>query len=211
VPSSSGSEADTLRRLQEGDKEAFRELVKREHAGLLRFAETFVPSRAVAEEVVQETWLAAFTGIGRFEGRSSIRTWLYRVCANIGRTRGARERRTVPASSLEGELGRAEPAVPLERFVGPDGRGAWAQPPARWDEIPEERLASSRTLEMVEAAARSLPEHQRRVFELRDIHGWSSPEVRELLQLSEVNQRVLLHRARSKVRAALERTLEVDP
>jgi RNA polymerase sigma-70 factor (ECF subfamily) len=202
-------EASLLRRLQDGDREAFRVLVQREHAGLLRFAETFVPSRAVAEEVVQETWLAVYTGIGRFEGRSSIRTWLYRICANIARSRGERERRTVPASSLDGELGRSEPAVPLERFVGPDGRGAWAQPPARWDEIPEERFAASRTLDVVASAARALPDHQQRVFVLRDIHGWSSQEVRALLELSEVNQRVLLHRARSKVRAALEATMEV--
>jgi RNA polymerase sigma-70 factor (ECF subfamily) len=198
-----------VERLRGGDEAAFRSLVRRYHPGMVRFAETFVGSHAVAEEVAQEAWLAVIRGIGRFEGRSSLSTWIFSIVANLARTRGERERRTVPASSLEVEVSEGAPAVPPERFTGPEGRGVWAQPPARWSDLPEVRAESEATLALVAAVAAQLPENQRRVFVLRDVDGWSSQEVRALLDLSDANQRVLLHRARSRIRSALEREVGV--
>lgn len=198
-----------VERLRSGDESAFRELVRRHHQAMVRFAETFVPSRAVAEEVAQEAWLGVIKGIDRFEGRASLSTWIFRIVANIARTRGERERRTVPTATLSEELAETTPSVPPERFRGPPGRGQWSQPPARWSELPDERLLNQETFARVAAIAAQLPETQRRVFALRDVEGWSSSEVCELLDLTEVNQRVLLHRARSRVRAALEQQLGV--
>jgi RNA polymerase sigma-70 factor (ECF subfamily) len=193
-----------VERLRAGDESAFRELVRRHHPAMVRFAETFVPSRAVAEEVAQEAWLGVIRGIDKFEGRSSLSTWIFRIVANIARTRGEHERRSVPTMNLTDELTADVPAVPPSRFTGPRGRGAWAQPPARWSELPDERVLSDATFERVAAIASQLSENQRQVFVLRDIEGWSSAEVCSLLDLTVVNQRVLLHRARSRVRAALE-------
>ena len=188
-------------RLRAGDESAFRELVRRYHPSMVRFAESFVPSHAVAEEVAQEAWLGVIKGIDRFEGRSSLSTWIFRIVANIARTRGERERRTV---SLSDELADDTPSVPAGRFNGPPGRGAWSNPPARWSDLPDERVLSKDTFDRVVAVSRQLSETQRRVFMLRDVEGWSSAEVCHLLDISEVNQRVLLHRARSRVRAGLE-------
>ena len=190
--------------LRAGDEAAFRELVCRHNNAMVRFAETFVPSRAIAEEVAQEAWLGVIKGIDRFEGRSSLSTWIFRIVANIARTRGERERRTMPTVSLVQELADGGPSVAPERFHGRPGHGVWAEPPAHWSDLPEERLVTKCTLERVAAVAAGLSENQRRVFALRDIEGWSSTEVCELLELSQVNQRVLLHRARSQIRAALE-------
>jgi RNA polymerase sigma-70 factor (ECF subfamily) len=199
------TDADAVARLRAGDQAAFRELVAGNHAAMVRFASGYVPSTAVAEEVVQETWIAVIRGIDRFEGRSSLRTWIFRILANQARTRGARERRTVPVSALVAELADAEqPSVPIERFAGPPGRGMWAQPPARWSDQPEERLLIGATFERFAETVMALPDNQRRVLVLRDVEGWTSEEVCELLELSEVNQRVLLHRARSRLRALLE-------
>lgn len=197
-------ERQLVERLQAGDEAAFRELVRRHHGAMVRFAESFVPSRAVAEEVAQEAWLGVIKGIDRFEGRSSLRTWIFRIVANIARTRGERERRSVPTMNLAEELAGEVPSVPPSRFTGAKGRGSWAQPPARWSELPDERVLSESTFERVAAVASQLPDTQRQVFVLRDVQGWSSAEVCNLLDLTEVNQRVLLHRARSRVRAALE-------
>lgn len=199
-------EQSLVARLRAGDETAFQDLVRRYHSSMVRFAETFVPSRAVAEEVAQEAWLGVIKGIDRFEERSSLSTWIFRIVANIARTRGERERRTV---SLADELDDESPSVSPGRFSGPPGRGAWAHPPAHWSEVPDERVLIRSTFERVAAVAGQLPETQRRVFVLRDIEGWSSAEVCDLLQLSEVNQRVLLHRARSRLRAALEDELGV--
>jgi RNA polymerase sigma-70 factor (ECF subfamily) len=203
------NEREVVERLRAGDEAAFRELVRRHHTSMVRFAETFVPSRAVAEEVAQEAWLGVVKGIDRFEGRAALSTWIFRIVANIARTRGERERRTVPALDLGDELAVGVPSVPPERFSGPPGRGAWAQPPAHWSEVPDERLLARSTIEQVKAVAEQLPETQRRVFLLRDVEGWSSAEVCQLLDLSEGNQRVLLHRARSRMRAILEEELGV--
>jgi RNA polymerase sigma-70 factor, ECF subfamily len=200
-------ERQIVERLRAGDESAFRDLVRRHHAAMVRFAQTFVPSRAVAEEVAQEAWLGVIKGIDKFEGRSTLSTWIFRIVANVARTRGERERRTIPAMSLTEELAGEVPSVPSSRFTGPRGRGAWAQPPAHWSELPDERVLSESTFQRVRAVASQLPETQRQVFVLRDVQGWSSAEVCSLLDLTEVNQRVLLHRARSRVRAALEADL----
>jgi len=194
-----------VRALRSGDEAAFMALVERYQGQMLRVARMYVPTQAVAEEVVQEAWLGVLRGLDGFEGRSSLRTWIFRILVNIAKTRGQRERRSVPFSSLwavEGE----EPALEPERFL-PEGErwaGHWAEDPASWDTVPEERLLSSETLAFVGATIETLPPNQREVIRMRDVLGWSSEEVRNALEISETNQRVLLHRARSKVRRALE-------
>ncbi|MGH9225963.1 MAG: RNA polymerase sigma factor [Acidimicrobiales bacterium] len=206
-----GRELAMVERLRAGDQAAFAELVRRHHKAMVHFAETFVPSRAIAEEVAQDAWLGVIKGIDRFEGRSSLSTWIFRIVANIARTRGARERRTTPAVTVTEELADSTPSVPPGRFAGPPGRGAWADPPVHWSELPDERVLAQSTFDQVNALAAGLSENQRRVFVLRDIQGLTSSEVCDLLELSEVNQRVLLHRARSRVRAGLESGLGVTP
>jgi len=194
------ADADLLTRLRAGDEAAFMELVDRYGPVMLRIALAHVPSRAVAEEVVQEAWLGALTGLERFEGRSSLKTWLLRIVANRACKRGERERRTVPLSSLETD----EPAVDPDRFFSPDHPmypGGWSSPPTAW---PEERLLAAETLEMIRAAISHLPPRQQEVIVLRDVEGWDPMEVSEALDLTDGNQRVLLHRARSKVRSELE-------
>lgn len=197
--------------LQRGDEDAFGWLVDRYDGSLRRLARTYVPTQAVADDVVQETWLAVIKGIDRFEGRAAVSTWLYRILANIARTRGVREHRTIPFSSAPGALDEgAGPAVEPDRFgtVGNPGYGQWAAPPTPWDDEPEARLESRETVAAVRAAVEMLPAAQREVITLRDLEGWSSTEVRNALGLSETNQRVLLHRARAKVRRALEEYFE---
>jgi RNA polymerase sigma-70 factor (ECF subfamily) len=189
-------ELQLVEALRAGDERAFEQLIRMYQASLIRVAQMYVSSRAVAEEVVQETWLAVLNSIGRFEGRSSLKTWIFRIVANRAKTRGEREGRTVPFSSL----GPSEPAVEGERFE----HGLWASPPPDW---PEERLLGEETQQVIENAIELLPDMQRAVITLRDIQGWSADEVRNALELSETNQRVLLHRARSKVRRALEEYL----
>ena len=191
--------------LRRGDEEAFAALVDRYSRPMLRLAATYVRSPAVAEEVVQEAWLGVVAGIDRFEGRSSLKTWIFRILTNTAQTRGAREARSVPFSSLERE-GEGEPAVDPDRFIA---EGMWASPPLLWD-VPEERLLSRETRERVEQAIETLPPMQRAVISLRDVEGWSSEEVRNVLELSETNQRVLLHRARSRVRSELEKYFTGD-
>ncbi|MGH3032978.1 MAG: RNA polymerase sigma factor [Gaiellaceae bacterium] len=198
-----------LRDLRDGDEAAFALLVERYHSPLTRLARVYVRDRAVAEEVVQETWLGVIRGIERFEGRSSLKTWIFRILANTAKTRGERERRTIPFSALDGN-GHQEAAVEPERFLDSDHprwAGHWATPPASWDGIPEERLVAKETRACIEEAIDLLPTAQAQVISLRDVEGWSSEEVCALLGLSEGNQRVLLHRARSKVRSSLERYL----
>jgi RNA polymerase sigma-70 factor (ECF subfamily) len=196
--------------LRRGDEAAFTDLVNAYSTSLLRLAQDFVRTRSVAEEVVQETWLAVLNGIDRFEGRSSLKTWLYRILVNKAKTRGVREARTVPFSALapEGE----EAAVPEDRFRGPDDQwpGHWASPPVPLDTVPEHRLLAGEARGRIADALEKLPESQRVVVTLRDIAGWESEEVCEALGLTEGNQRVLLHRGRAKLRAAYERYLEED-
>lgn len=201
---------DGLRRRDEG---AFVQLVERYANALLRLARTFVGSRAVAEEVVQETWLGVLQGIDRFEGRSSFKTWLFRILVNRARTRGEREGRTIPFSAFgDPGAGPAEPAVDPARFRGPDDRWPrhWADAPTDWGASPEERLLARETLDVIERAIAALPPSQREVITLRDVQGWSAEAVCNVLGVSDTNQRVLLHRARSRVRAALEAHLNPE-
>ena len=199
-------ERELVHALRRGDEAAFEALVDQYHVPLRRFALTFVRSAAVADEVVQETWLGVLRGIDRFEGRSSLKTWIFQILTNTAKTRAEREGRTVPLSCL-GAADDDGAAVDPSRFLDEQHArwpGHWAAPPSRWNEIPEEALFGHETLAALKDAIAVLPEMQRRVIELRDVTGSSSQEVCDLLGLSEANQRVLLHRARSKVRQALE-------
>ncbi len=194
--------------LRRGDQDAFAVLVDLYHASLVRLAMVYVHNRAVAEEVAQETWLGVIRGLERFEERSTLKTWIFRILTNKAKTRAEREGRSIPMTAIArpDEEG-AEPAVDAERFLGSGDRqwpGHWASPPARWEELPEARLFAEETFTLIREVIETLPPVQRQVITLRDVEGWGSDEVRALLGVSQANQRVLLHRARSKVRAALE-------
>ncbi|MGH2460784.1 MAG: RNA polymerase sigma factor [Chloroflexota bacterium] len=198
--------------LRRGDERVFTSLIERYHASLVRLATVFVGDRAVAEEVAQETWLGVLHGIDRFEGRSSIKTWIFTILTNRAKTRGQRESRSVPFSALDlTEEGPTEPAVEPERFrpAGDRWEGGWISFPRAWDDLPEERVVSRETRAQVASAIAALPTSQRQVMTLRDVEGWSADEVCNALGLSETNQRVLLHRARSKARRALEAYFDV--
>ena len=202
------AEAALLARLRGGDERAFETLVERLYPTMLAVARHHVSNRAVAEEVVQEAWLGVLKGLDRFEGRSSLKTWILRILVNTAKTRGARDARTVPFASLA-PVGE-EPAVEPERFRGPDDPfpGHWRAYPGNWQRLPEEALADRETLDIVLSTIQQLPPPQRLVITMRDIQGCDAAEVCEVLDVSEGNQRVLLHRARSKVRSALERQLD---
>src|SRR3954447_12802297 len=198
-------EAALVAALRGGDEQVFAELVDRYSASMRRVALTYVRTRAIADEVVQETWLGVLRGIERFESRSTFKTWLFRILTNVAKTRAQREARSVPFSSLERELAENEPAIEPERFRPPDAPaypGGWSDPPEPWG-----RLEAAELREVIAAAIEKLPASQRLVISLRDVEGWSSDEVCNVLEISETNQRVLLHRGRSTVRAALERYL----
>ena len=199
------SEQRLIASLKAGDDHAFATLIDEYSSSLLRVAMTYVGSRAVAEEVVQETWLGVINGLDRFEGRSSLKTWIFRILTNTASTRGQRERRTLPFSALGGAE-EDDSGVDAERFFPPDHArypDHWAIGPTAW-ETPEDGLLSGETREVILEAIEALPEAQRTVITLRDVEGWPAEEVCDALQLSEGNQRVLLHRARTRVRAALE-------
>jgi RNA polymerase sigma-70 factor (ECF subfamily) len=173
---------------------------------MIRVAMAYVPSRAAAEEAVQETWIAVIRGIDRFEGRASLKTWIFRILAHVAMRSGARERRSVPFSALAAAEDTGEPAVDPDRFLPPDHElwpGHWALMPARWP-TPEEGLLAGETRDVIAAAIAALPVAQRAVISLRDVEGWSSEEVCAALEISAGNQRILLHRARSRVRNAIE-------
>lgn len=194
--------------LRAGDEEAFMALVRRHQAAMVRVAQIYVSRRDVAEEVVQEAWVGALRGLDRFEGRSSLKTWLFRIVVNLAKTRAVREGRTIPFSALRSPTDVPEPAVDPERFRPPDdprNPGQWASLPREW---PEAQLLQAEQLGLIQDAIEALPDSQRAVITLRDVEGWSADEVCNALELSETNQRVLLHRARSKVRRALERYLD---
>ena len=199
-------ESDLLERLRAGDERAFEGLVQTHHGTMIAVARTYVRTRAVAEEVAQEAWLGVVKGRDRFEGRSSLRTWILRILVNTAVGRGGREARTVPLSALGDE---GEPAVEADRFRPPGAAfaGHWNVYPADWSSLPEEALLGRETLDVAKREIEELPDAQRAVITMRDIAGCHSREVCDLLDISAVNQRVLLHRARSKVRAALERHL----
>ncbi len=190
-----------LKRLLDGDEHAFAELVDTHHGSLIRLARVYVGDSSVAQEVVQETWLAVLRGLGQFQRRSTLKTWIFRILANKAKTRGAREKRFVPFSALAG-TGSGEPAVDPSRFTR---GGAWADPPRPWEEeTPESLLMNQEAISCVEQSLDQLPPGQRAVVFLRDVEGLDPQEVCNILEITETNQRVLLHRGRSKIRRAVE-------
>ena len=193
-----GGDVELVEGLRAGDEAAFVELVRRYQNQLLRLAVSLLSSRAVAEEAVQETWLGVVRGIERFEGRSSVKTWLFRILVNRARTAGASESRTWPVDTSD------EAVVPPERF---DRSGAWATPPVPWTDEADERLSAKVLARRIGHLLPSLPDAQRQVFLLRDVEGCGTSDVCALLGVSEGNQRVLLHRARARLRGMLEREM----
>jgi RNA polymerase sigma-70 factor, ECF subfamily len=198
--------------LRAGDEAAFAWMLDQYHAPLRRTARMYVATNAHAEDVVQDTWVALLRGIDRFEQRSSVKTWVYRILMNIARTRGVKEARTIPfSSSADAMSDGAEPTFDPDQFrppSDPDWPGHWLSFPSDWEHEPESRLMASETLAVVAAAIEVLPAAQREVLTLRDVEGWSAAEVCNVLELSETNQRVLLHRGRAKIRRALESYFE---
>ena len=202
--------ADQLAALRAGDERAFRALVDEHEPLLLRLALMYAPSRAVAEEVVQETWLAVLNGLDGFQGRASLRTWMSSILINQARRRGGREARSLPFSSLAD--GDDAPAVDPDRFLdGGDWPGHWRANPSDWSGQPEERLLGKEVRAVVDRELARLSPPQREVVTLRDVEGWPAEEVGALLEITPGNQRVLLHRGRSRVRAALERYFADSP
>lgn len=207
----SSSDSAQLVALRQGDEGAFEQLVARYHGSMVRIAQVYVGDRGVAEEVAQEAWLGLLKGLERFEGRSSIKTWLFTIVSNLAKTRGTREKRSVAFSFFERyELDTDDAAVPEERFLPPVDpyAGHWSELPAPWEGDPIRQALNTELGAYLEAAVEMLPEQQRTVLTLRDIQGWSAEEVCNALGIAETNQRVLLHRARSKVRRALEEYFE---
>ena len=204
-PDPAAAEAALLERLRAGDEAAFEALVARHYATMLAVAQTYVKGRSVAEEVVQEAWLGVIKGLDRFEGRSSLKTWILSILVNQAKTRGARESRSVPFAALapEGD----EPAVDPDRFRGPNESypGHWRAFPGDWGRSADTTVQDRETLRVVMGAIKGLPATQQTVIRMRDVEGYTSEEVCAALDVSEANQRVLLHRARSRVRSALER------
>jgi RNA polymerase sigma-70 factor, ECF subfamily len=202
------ADASLVGRLRDGDERAFEEAVAALYPAMFAVARGYVGVRSVAEEVVQDGWVAVLNGLDRFEGRSSLRTWVLQIVANIARDRGAREARSLPFSALE--VAEQGPLVEPERFLrrGEPFPGGWKVFPADWRALPESRLLSRETLDVVSAAIASLPESQQLVMTLRDVVGCGAEEVSEALGISAGNERVLLHRARMRVRAELERYLD---
>jgi RNA polymerase sigma-70 factor (ECF subfamily) len=199
-------EEELIAALQRGDEQAFRGLFDAHNSTLLRLASNYAPSPALAEEIVQETWVGVIRGIGGFEGRASIRTWLFSILVNVARTRSKREARTIPFSSAASADSEIAAGLDPNRFFDCDHplyAGHWKLGPTPWG-LPEERLLAGETRTVLIDAIDSLPPSQREVITLRDIGGWLASEVCNALAISETNQRVLLHRARSSVRAAVE-------
>ena len=197
-------DAELVAALRAGDEAAYARIIREWHPSMLRVARIFVPTRSIAEEVVADTWLRVLGALDRFEGRSSLRTWVFRILVNTAKTRAQREGRVLPFSALNDPGRIPEAAVDPERFRPEDDPrfpGAWYVPPP---ELPEERLLAAETREVIAAAIDALPLTQAAVIRLRDVDGWSAEDVRNALDITDVNQRVLLHRARSKVRQALE-------
>jgi RNA polymerase sigma-70 factor (ECF subfamily) len=187
------SDVELLERLRAGDEAAFGTLVTRYQQPMLRLARTMVPSSAVAEETVQDTWMGVVRGIDRFEGRSSFKTWLFRILANRARTAGSREPSHASLDAL--------PAVPSGRFTS---RGQWADPIDRWVEATDDRLDAATWVPTLRSALDGLPDRQRQVVLLRDVEGLSGEEACAILNITAGNQRILLHRGRAQLRLALE-------
>lgn len=200
--------------LRRRDEAAFTRLVEQYHASLVRVARIFVRDSAIAEEVAQETWVAVLDGLDRFEGRSSLKTWIFSILTNKARTSAQREGRTLSYADLE-ESVLGQPTVDPERFVDSSaevGANAWAAgaEPASWEGVPEERLLARETMQLIRRTIDGLPEAQRLTITLHDLDQLPATEICSILGISETNQRVLLHRARAKVRDALERYLQAE-
>jgi RNA polymerase sigma-70 factor (ECF subfamily) len=195
-------DAQLVEALRRGDEQAFMELVDRYQASLLKVALTYLGDKSSAQEVVQDTWLGVLQGLPRFEARSSLKTWIFGILMNSIRKHRKREARApIPTVLEDQQSAHDEPAVDQRRFAS---NRHWSAPPASWSSLPETRLLSGETLGLLRAAILALPENQRAVITLRDVEGMSSAEACNVLALSETNQRVLLHRARSRLRRALE-------
>jgi RNA polymerase sigma-70 factor (ECF subfamily) len=195
---------ELARRLGDREEVAFAMVLDAWSPGMLQLARSFVTTDDSASEVLQDTWVAVMTGVGSFEGRSSLRTWVYRILVNTAKRRGQRESRIVPWSSWTPDAAEADgPTVDPSRFQGPteDYPGHWRAFPQQW---PEDQVLAGETRAIVRAAMEGLPVRQRIVMTLRDVEGCSSEEVCTILEISAANQRVLLHRARATVRAAVE-------
>jgi RNA polymerase sigma-70 factor (ECF subfamily) len=198
-------DAEIVDALRRGEETVFTDLVDAYSPGLLRMAQLFVRDRAVAEEVVQETWLGVLHGIDRFEGRSTLKTWICGILVNTAKTRAQREARSIPFSAaVYGD----EPSVDPDRFLPADHRypGGWMMSPSEW-RTPEAKLIEGETRDAILRAINRLPEAQRAVITMRDLEGFPAEEVAAALGISDGNQRVLLHRARSKIRGAIEAQL----
>jgi len=204
-------DAALVERLRNRDEASFLELVRRHHGALVRLAQSFVNNRAIAEEVAQDTWVAVLQGVERFEGRSSLKTWLFQILINRAKTRGVREARSVSFSALNDmNSGHGYSSVDPSRFLSSDDSehpGGCASQPQQWDMTPEQLLLSQECRIFIEQAIASLPELQKEVITLRDVQGWDNDEICVVLGISEANCRVLLHRARSRMRQALENYL----
>jgi RNA polymerase sigma-70 factor, ECF subfamily len=203
-------DAELVRRLRDHDEVAYELLLDRYQNSMLRVAQLFVRDVTAAEDVVQETWLALFEGLDRFESRSSFKTWMFSILVNRAKTRAQRDGRSIPLSMLDYESATqgSEPSVESERFFSEqygDRAGHWSDPPSHWNELPEERLMSTETLDIIQNAINALAPVQRNVITLRDLLGMKNEEVCAILGITDANQRVLLHRARSAVRRALEK------
>lgn len=199
--------------LRAGDEAAFVSLVHHYTSAMMRLAMVYVTAQAEAEEVVQETWIGVLEGVGRFEGRSSLKTWVFRILTNRAKTRAQREGRSIPFSSLlDCDIDDGESAFAPDSYVPANHQwpGSRVQFPPAWEQTPEERLLSQEMIACVQQVIAALPSGQREVITLRDIEGWTSGETCDALGISGVNQRVLLHRARSKVRSALEKYFEEE-
>lgn len=210
VPGTRAPKADDsaiVERLLMGDESAFAEIVTGWSPVMLRVARGHVSTEASCEEIVQETWMAVVRGLDRFEGRSSLRTWVFRILTNLAKTRGVREARTVPMSSWAA-ADASGPTVDPSRFLGPDAQYPhhWTPigTPAPWQPSPEQAAVDGETRQLLGAALLELPQRQRTVVTLRDVHGLSAVEVCRILALSQANQRVLLHRGRARLRTVLE-------
>jgi RNA polymerase sigma-70 factor (ECF subfamily) len=203
-----GDDLELVGALRRRDEDAFRRVVVEYHAGLVRTARGYVATQGAAEEVAQDTWLAVIRGIDRFECRSSFKTWLFHIAVNQARTRASREARTLPIGVGEDDDG---PSVPANRFLGldhPRWPRHWCAEPTDWGLLPEQVVDSAATRQLIDATIAAMPLLQRQVVTMRDIEGLTAGEVCDILEISQSNQRVLLHRARSKLRAQLEAHLQ---
>ncbi|HEY0756956.1 MAG TPA: RNA polymerase sigma factor [Ktedonobacteraceae bacterium] len=209
----SSDEKDLLQALRRGDEEAFVSLLNQFDASLRRIALLYVHGQAIAEEVVQETWLGVLRGLSQFEGRSSLKTWIFRILINCAQKRGKRESQSIPFSAMPIDEESAEMVEDSKQFLPadhPTRPGGWASFPQSWEYIPENRLLSQELRFSIEKAIEALPQKQREVIVMRDLEGWGADEVCSFLEISKANQRVLLHRARTHVRHVLETYLKEE-